>query len=34
MKCAYIVDPALISICTISAFLLFTERKAWLGLVK
>lgn len=34
MKCAYIVDPALISICAISAFLLFTERKAWLGLVK
>jgi hypothetical protein len=34
MKCTYIVDPALISICAISAFLLFTERKAWLGLVK
>ena len=34
MKCAYIVDPVLISICAISAFLLFTERKAWLGLVK
>jgi putative oxidoreductase len=33
-KCAYIVDPALITICVLSAFLLFTERKAWLGLVK
>ncbi|MCX6855922.1 MAG: hypothetical protein NTV80_13565 [Verrucomicrobia bacterium] len=33
-KCAYIVDPALITICVLSAFLLFTERKAWLGLIK
>ncbi|MBE2287776.1 MAG: hypothetical protein IAE77_30240 [Prosthecobacter sp.] len=33
-KCAYIADPALITICVLSAFLLFTERKAWLGLVK
>lgn len=33
-KCAMILDPVLIAVCVLAAFLLFTERKAWLKLVK
>jgi putative oxidoreductase len=33
-KSAHIVDPALITICVLAVFILFTERKAWLGLLK
>ncbi|MEZ5384047.1 MAG: hypothetical protein R3F13_00890 [Prosthecobacter sp.] len=33
-KCAYILDPVLIAVCVLAAFLLFTERKVWLRLVK
>lgn len=34
LKCAMILDPVLITVCVLAAFLLFTERKAWSGLLK
>lgn len=33
-KGAGLTDPPILVICALSAFLLFTERKAWLGLLK
>lgn len=33
-KGAGLTDPPILVICLLSAFLLFTERKAWAGLIK
>ncbi len=33
-KGAGLTDPPILVICTLAAFLLFTERKAWAGLIK
>ncbi|MBL9145179.1 MAG: hypothetical protein JNM99_15975 [Verrucomicrobiaceae bacterium] len=33
-KGAGLTDPPILVICSLSAFLLFTERKAWAGLIK
>ncbi len=33
-KCAYILDPVLFGISVLTLFVLWSERKAWAGLVK
>jgi putative oxidoreductase len=32
-KCTMILDPVLITVCALAIYLLFSERKAWTGLI-